>query len=110
MAHDCIFAKTLTPVKNEIKLQSYVADILEGVDYIHKEGIVHCDLKLENVLMNKEDDDKIPIVKVCDFGLAHIKDKTTGKIHMEKKAGSHSYIAPEVKNVKIFRFLVIIFI
>ena len=52
--------------------------------------------------MNKEEDDSVPIVKLCDFGLSHIKDEKTGKIFMAKKSGSHSYIAPEVTNVSVF--------
>lgn len=90
----------MTPVKNEIKLKSYMNDILESVSYLHKEGIVHCDLKLENILMQKDEDESLPLVKICDFGIAHIKDPNTEDIFMELKSGSHSYIAPEVKNVR----------
>ena len=62
-------------MKNEIKLKQYVNDILESVNYLHNEGVVHCDLKLENILVHKfEDDEGLPIVKICDFGIAHLKD------------------------------------
>lgn len=81
-------------------MKSYVSDILESLKYLHNEGIVHCDLKLENILANTfQDEDKIPIVKVCDFGLSHIKDREANTFIMEQKSGTHSYIAPEVKNV-----------
>ena len=77
-------------------------DILEGLLYCHNEGVVHCDIKLENLLTNKEDDDGVPIVKLCDFGLSHVKNKENGKIYMQRKSGSYSYIAPEVSNVSVY--------
>ena len=41
--------QTHTPIKNELKLKSYVYDILEGLEYIHKNRYVHCDIKLSNL-------------------------------------------------------------
>lgn len=56
--------------KNE-KLVSYAQDILEGIDYIHDQNIVHADIKLENVLMMSSPiPTEIDLVKVCDFGLS----------------------------------------
>ena len=36
--------------------------ILEGVEFLHRKGLMHRDLKTENVLMNKEGR-----VQLCDF-------------------------------------------
>ena len=74
---------------------------MESLKYLHSQGVVHCDLKLDNILSNKlESEDRIPIVKICDFGIAHIKDNKTDTFIMEKRSGTYSYIAPEVKNVQ----------
>jgi serine/threonine protein kinase len=35
---------------------------------MHDAGVVHRDLKLENILMSSMDDDAVP--KISDFGLA----------------------------------------
>lgn len=65
----------LTPVKNEEKLQSYALDILEALDYIHSQGVIHCDMKLQNLLVQIPDyQEEFPVVKICDFGLAHLVD------------------------------------
>lgn len=36
----------LTPITNQDKLQAYALDTLEGLQYIHSQGIIHADLKL----------------------------------------------------------------
>ena len=41
-----------------------------GVKYLHNFGIVHRDLKLENIMMGDTTDDAIP--KIVDFGLSKI--------------------------------------
>ena len=43
--------------------------ILRGVDVIHKNKIVHRDLKLENIFVRKTDKNGL-LCKIGDFGLA----------------------------------------
>lgn len=46
-------------------------NLLEGVAYLHKKGIMHRDLKLENIMVKKDElrsDRVIPVI--VDFGLA----------------------------------------
>jgi serine/threonine protein kinase len=64
-----------TKIKNEEKLRSYSMDILTGLEYIHKSNIIHADMKLPNILMqrpSKEEKEagELPIVKICDFGVS----------------------------------------
>jgi serine/threonine protein kinase len=63
--------------------------ILDGVDHIHKHGIAHRDLKLENVFL---DANFTP--KVADFGLSKIfKGKNASPL--KTLLGTSYYIAPE---------------
>lgn len=71
------FLKKRTEIKNEEKLRSYSMDMLTGLDYIHKSNIIHADMKLPNILMQRptieeKQQGELPIVKICDFGISQI--------------------------------------
>jgi len=87
----------LSPIKNEEKIKSYANDILESLVYLHGKGIVHGDIKLENLLIHRFQGEKVPIVKLCDFGLSRAVDPKTKKFLMTVPVGSVSYMAPEIK-------------
>ena len=57
--------------------------------YCHTRGIVHRDLKLENVLMKEEGS---LVVKVVDFGIAGVCE---GETKDKVDAGSIAYMSPE---------------
>ena len=46
-------------------MASYVVKILEGLDYLHRSDVVHCDLKAANILTTKTGN-----VKLSDFGVS----------------------------------------
>lgn len=50
---------------NEKLVSSYVAKILEGLAYLHSQGVVHCDLKAANILSTKNGN-----IKLSDFGVS----------------------------------------
>lgn len=68
----------------------FTHQILQGVQYFHRMGFIHRDLKLSNILL-----DENVQVKICDFGLAtHIDDT----LSLRSICGTKDYIAPEVAN------------
>jgi serine/threonine protein kinase len=87
---------------NQEKLQSFARDILTGLDYIHAMGVIHSDMKIQNALLQRPEEEdaeagEFPIVKLCDFGLSHIiKPDLNGKAMMVERCGTGGYIAPEV--------------
>ncbi|KAI8464277.1 MAG: kinase-like domain-containing protein [Monoraphidium minutum] len=71
-----------------------IRQILSGVAYLHGKGIVHRDLKLENMVMLNERDDSP--VKIADFGLS--KFFSADNV-LSTMCGSPQYVAPEVLGV-----------
>lgn len=59
--------------------------------------MIHSDLKLQNALLQRpEDEEDYATFKICDFGLSHIMEPSTGKALMATRCGTGGYIAPEV--------------
>ncbi|TNV83192.1 hypothetical protein FGO68_gene12144 [Halteria grandinella] len=77
----------------DFQIRFIMTQLLLTVNFIHQMGIVHRDIKLENVLINQVSE-KIYDVKIGDFGLACLLLQTGQKLY--EKCGSPSYIAPEV--------------
>ena len=65
--------------------------MMDAINYCHKNGIVHRDLKPENLLfLNKDQNSPI---KVIDFGMSK---RFTAEKYMNEKVGTAYYISPEV--------------
>ena len=73
---------------NPAEASLFFYQLINGVEYIHKQGFAHRDLKPENLLLTKE-----KILKIIDFGLCHDFD---GENFLHTKCGSPSYAAPEI--------------
>ena len=66
--------------------------LLSALVYCHKLGVIHRDIKFQNIMFTNEND--ITSLKLIDFGLsAQIDNK---KSMMSKAMGTAVYLAPEV--------------
>ena len=73
---------------SEVKVNNMMRSILDALAYLSSKGLMHRDLKPDNILLDKNDR-----IKIADFGLAtHINLST----YIFKKCGTPGYIAPEV--------------
>lgn len=70
------------------ELCPFMGEIANGIDYAHSMGIVHRDIKPDNILITKEN-----IPKITDFGIARILD--TSSTQDSAIIGSPSYMSPE---------------
>ena len=76
------------PAKNV--LQDVFASISQALSHVHGNGVVHCDIKLDNVLI---DEHGTPYL--CDFERSQAHDIVTSTTGF---AGTMGYIAPEVRS------------
>ncbi|XP_068910132.1 myosin light chain kinase, smooth muscle-like [Tenebrio molitor] len=76
----------------------FMRQICEGIDFIHKERILHLDMKPENILCLTRTGNRI---KIIDFGLARRFDP--GK-KLQVLFGTPEFVAPEVVNFDTIGF------
>ncbi|XP_062384604.1 striated muscle preferentially expressed protein kinase [Sardina pilchardus] len=81
-------AKKTTVMESEVR--STIRQILEGIDYLHHNDIIHLDIKPENILMADRNSDQI---RICDFGSAL---KLTPNEPQYSKYGTPEFVAPEI--------------
>ncbi len=68
-----------------------ITDILRGLEYAHQQGIIHCDIKPENILLKLEANGWT--AQISDFGVARVSQEKMGE--NSGVTGSPAYMAPE---------------
>ncbi|XP_061341997.1 serine/threonine-protein kinase STY46-like [Gastrolobium bilobum] len=72
------------------QLLKFAIDVCKGMEYLHRNNIIHRDLKTANLLMDTHN-----VVKVADFGVARFLNQ--GGV-MTAETGTYRWMAPEVIN------------
>lgn len=74
---------------NEHECKSIFFQIIDAVKACHIMGIIHRDIKLDNILLNSDYSE----IKLCDFGVSRFA-KAGEKIY--EQCGTPAYLAPEI--------------
>ncbi|XP_071697740.1 serine/threonine-protein kinase STY13-like [Rutidosis leptorrhynchoides] len=73
------------PLKLAVK---QALDVARGMEYVHGLGLIHRDLKSDNLLISADKS-----IKIADFGVARIEVQTEG---MTPETGTYRWMAPEM--------------
>ncbi|KAI3702997.1 hypothetical protein L6452_28751 [Arctium lappa] len=74
---------------DESMIRSYTRQILLGLDHLHSNNLVHCDIKCRNLLICEDG------VKIGDFGCAKTAENG-GEMTSDRFSGTPVFMAPEV--------------
>ncbi|KAE9553004.1 hypothetical protein FO519_003765 [Halicephalobus sp. NKZ332] len=74
------------------QVNQVIFQVFSGVDHLHKNGFIHCDIKSSNILVTAEGN-----LKIADFGEVR-EVPLYGSLKLSHPVGTPGYQAPEVKN------------
>ncbi|KAI2470604.1 Pkinase-domain-containing protein [Annulohypoxylon bovei var. microspora] len=69
-------------------------DLILGIEYLHSQGVVHRDIKPDNLLLTEDD-----VLKIVDFGVSEMFEKPENMM-TSKSAGSPAFLPPELCQAK----------
>ena len=73
-----------------MELIAMLKDLTHGISYIHSNGVIHRDIKIDNVIL------KHNVCKITDFGVSSV-----GEIS-QTFVGTPVYLAPEITNNRVY--------
>jgi eukaryotic-like serine/threonine-protein kinase len=69
-----------------------VVQVAQALQYAHEQGVIHCDVKPENIFLQENDN-----VVLCDFGIARwVSGRSLFRFGFTSPLGTPAYMAPEL--------------
>lgn len=75
---------------DEESCRCWFRDLILGIEYLHAQGVVHRDIKPDNLLLTDDD-----VLKIVDFGVSEMFEKQSEML-TAKSAGSPAFLPPEL--------------
>lgn len=75
------------------ELRAIFHELMRGIEYMHSNGIVHCDIKLENVFMTSNN--SFASLKLGDFDISKNLDSNLTDTTTTMVGGTNIYLSPE---------------
>ncbi|XP_013005164.2 hormonally up-regulated neu tumor-associated kinase [Cavia porcellus] len=75
----------------ESEARRYIRQLISAVEHLHRVGVVHRDLKIENLLLDEDNN-----IKLIDFGLSNCAGILGYSDPFSTQCGSPAYAAPEL--------------
>lgn len=75
------------------EIASILSQIADALEYAHDQGVIHRDVKPENIILVEREGKRV--VKVLDFGVARIQDDLQRLTKTGVVLGSPAYMSPE---------------
>ncbi|KAK1756096.1 kinase-like domain-containing protein [Echria macrotheca] len=75
---------------SEEQCRCWFRDLILGIEYLHSQGVVHRDIKPDNLLLTEDD-----VLKVSDFGVSEMFERPD-EMRTAKSAGSPAFLPPEL--------------
>ena len=83
--------------KNTAFLKHFIKSIAEALDLLSLNKIVHSDIKTENILLKKCENDKKYLFKLIDYGSSFVFESLK-----QYKLATPEYMCPELLNYILF--------
>ena len=72
------------------RCRTWFRDLILGIEYLHAQGVVHRDIKPDNLLLTEDD-----VLKIVDFGVSEMFERNSD-LMTTKSAGSPAFLPPEL--------------